>query len=173
MSIPKLTAVLTFCALALAHVTASSQPVETATATATAPAAPVPASAPVDGKALAERFIRPTGNKGVVALVFDDNGNVIAVTREGRTVPTCQVCTPELERKYGPRCAKARRVSDLKSLLDDKPASAALPPPVCDKLANTTIEDVNPISAIKHTGSQCISFFFNANGQAQVYQYCW
>ena len=170
MSTHKLTAVLAFCALALAHVAASSQPVETATAQAFAPA---PASAPVDGKALAERFIRPTGNKGVVALVFDDNGNVIAVTREGRTVPTCQVCTPEMERRYGPRCAKARHVSDLKSMLDDKPASAALPPLVCDKLDNTTIEDVNPISAVKHTGSQCISFFFNANGQAQVYQYCW
>jgi hypothetical protein len=162
----KLTAALAFCAMALVHGAAWSQQQPSAE-----PAAPVAAPAPsAEGKELAEKFIRPIP-KGIVALVFDEKGEVIAVTREGRTLPTCQVCTPELARKYGPRCAKARKLSDLKSAADDRKAAAA--PLICDKLVNTTIEDVSPISAIKHTGSQCISFFFNSNGQAKVYQYCW
>lgn len=158
-----LTTALAFAALLCCHGIARAQP--------------VPSAAAPEGSSLAERFIRPAS--GAVALVFNENGDVIAVTRDGHVLPSCQVCTPELERIYGPKCTRARKLSDFHApaasrkpvTTDDK--AAAAPPLICDKLMNTNVQGVTPVSAVRHTGSQCMSFFLNSDGQAKVYQYCW
>lgn len=134
-------------------------------------AAPAP-----DGKMLAEKFVRPTA-EGTVALVFNDKGEVVAVTRGGRVLPSCEICTPELERVYGPKCIKARQMSDVLSgadkTPDDKEHAAGKPPLICNKLMNTNVQSVNPISVVNHTGSRCMTFFFNNGGKIEIAQYCW
>lgn len=120
----------------------------------------------VDSKAMAEKIIRPSG--GVAAIVFDEKGDPTAlVTKEGLTVPACRACTPELEQRYGPQCAKAPRASDPDA------AAKATTPLICNKLTNTTVRAVKPVSVLRHTGSECMSFFFDLNGEGLVYQYCW
>jgi hypothetical protein len=131
----------------------------------------------MDARTVADKLIRP--NNGAVALIINEQGRIVVVDREGKTLPSCQVCTPELERRYGPKCVKAKKVSEL-ALLDGrereeaiKEADAQNAPLICDKLMSTNVQDVEPISVVRHTGSQCMSFFVNSNGQAKVWQYCW
>lgn len=129
---------------------------------------PVPTS---DGKAMAERFVRPSN--GMAAIVFNEKGQPIVVTREGKVVPPCQICSPELEKRYGPKCAKARQIETSSS--EGKTSTQADPsaPLICTKLMNTNVTDVKPISAIRHTGSDCMTVFFNADGQSLSFEFCW
>jgi hypothetical protein len=122
-----------------------------------------------ENKAIAERALG--SNKGAVALVFNEEGEVIsATTRDGRALQACQICTPEMERKYGAKCEKARRASDA---LKEPSSPREDRPLICDKLMNTNVQAVNPISVIKHTGSQCVTYMVYNGGTAKILQYCW
>jgi hypothetical protein len=116
------------------------------------------------GKAQTEKIIRQ--NDGVAAIVFNEKGQPVVVNREGQLVPTCQICTPELERKFGPQCAKAGKASEATG----KQGESTL---ICNKLNNTNVLGVEPISVLRHTGSECMTFFFNNGGQPLIYQFCW
>lgn len=127
-----------------------------------------------DGAALAERFIRP--HNATAAIVFDDKGRAIVVNKEGRVVPACQVCTPELERQYGPQCSKAAQATDATMPPKGQPRQAptgAPVAPICNRLFGTTVQGVKPISVLRHTGSECMTFFFDNGGHAEAFQLCW
>ncbi len=120
---------------------------------------------------LAERFVKPAS--GAVALVFNEQGETIAVTRDGKVLPSCQICTPELERIYGPKCIRARKASETLPPASTSTRDKAAAPLICNKLMDTNVQAVSPISVLRHTGSQCMTFFFNNGGQLQISQYCW
>ncbi len=132
-----------------------------------------PVTPPIDGKAVAEKLIRP--NKGAIALVFDENGQPTVVNKEGQIVPACQICTPELEHKYGPQCAKARKVSEnpAANANSKMPAATGDGPLICNKLIGTNVQAVKPVTVLKHTGSDCMTFFFELGGVTQAFEYCW
>ncbi len=131
---------------------------------------PAPTQSPqssnaVEGRALAEKFIRP--NNGTAAIVFNEKGDAIVVNKEGQVVQPCQVCTPELERRYGPQCSKAPKTTEMSTATDKQT------PAICNKLVGTTVQGVKPISVLRHTGSECMTFFFNNDGIFTAYEYCW
>jgi hypothetical protein len=127
---------------------------------------------PVDGKALAEKFIRPVN--GQTALVFNEKGQVISINKDGAVMPSCQPCSAKLEETYGPQCKKARLASELLPLLNEgKVEENSSTPLICDKLTNTTIQTVNPITVIEHTGSQCVTFLVQGDSGPKIFQYCW
>lgn len=109
-------------------------------------ASPTDGSADVpqpDGKKLAETFLTP-GN-GIVALVFDEQGQAVVVTRDGRVLQPCR-------------------------LPGQKTPSDA---PICETLVDTTVQACLPITVLRHTGSQCMAFIINVDGQQFVYELCW
>ncbi len=123
-----------------------------------------PAPAGEDSKVLADKLIRP--NNGAVAIVLDEKGQAIVVNKEGRLIQPCQVCTPELERRYGPQCTKARQSSD-------KAGANSGTPQICSKLIGTNVQGIKPISVLRHTGSQCMTIFFDNDGSSLAFEYCW
>jgi hypothetical protein len=131
----------------------------------------------VDGKAIAEKIIRP--NQGLTALVFNEKGEVMVVNREGLALPACQVCSPELEASYGPKCSKARQMSVITKAMtqgkqiDTTVAATKKSPLICDKLMHTDVLNINPITVIKHTGSECFSFVIHSDGEPKIFQICW
>lgn len=120
-----------------------------------------------NSKALAERAIR--ANNGVAAIVFNEKGDPIVVTKEGLRIPSCQVCSPELERKWGPQCAKARKVSEAPA----GAVSSSEEPLICNKLMGTNVQGIKPISVLRHTGSNCITIAFDNGGISEVFDICW
>ena len=132
---------------------ALSQPVSTTR--------PTPAT---DGKRMAEKIIRP--NNGAVAIVLDEKGQATVVDKEGQVVQPCQICTPELERRYGPQCAKAKQ-------LNEKTEAASTTPQICTKLMGTNVQGVKPISVLRHTGSECMTIFLDSDGSLLAFEYCW
>ncbi len=129
------------------------------------PAPTTPRPAPVtDGKTVAEKIIRP--NNGALAIVLDEKGQAIVVNKNGQAIQPCQVCTPDLERRYGPQCAKAQQLSE-------KPGSALATPQICTKLMGTNVQGVKPITVLRHTGSQCMTIFLDSDGSSLAFEYCW
>ena len=176
-SLVQVAAAAVLCSLMnLAGAQAAAEPIPPAApanATGSTPDARPAAAAGPEGRMLAERFVKPSA--GAVALVFNEQGEAIAVTRDGKVLPPCQICTPELERIYGPKCTRARKASEALSTAGaSTPGTAAAAPPlICNKLMDTTVQAVSPISMVRHTGSQCMTFFFNNGGKLQVSEYCW
>jgi hypothetical protein len=122
---------------------------------------------PVDGKAAAEKFILP--HHGVAAIVFDEKGHGVVIDKDGVTLPNCQMCTETLEKKYGPKCEKAPKVSEI--IKDPATASKHSDPPVCDKTLSTTVRSATSINIVEHSGSQCRTIFIPE--PPHVVQYCW
>jgi hypothetical protein len=111
-----------------------------------------PATDKADKAAAVKKIITPPDAIG--AIVFGNKGEITVVDKEGQPVPSCQLCTVEMEKIYGPRCEKASKLADLAQNKTPKPQSTA---PICEKLLNTTVRNVNPMTMIEHTGSHCFT----------------
>ncbi|MFN5803231.1 MAG: hypothetical protein ACK44V_10380 [Burkholderiales bacterium] len=110
-----------------------------------------------DAKTLAERHIKPAG--GTHAIVFNDKGEAIAITANGKVIPECQLPKASADGK----AAKDARPAD--------PKAGKLP--ICPGTTNTTLTGVSQVTSISHVGSNCITYVICGNGKCQFYTVCW
>ena len=108
-------------------------------------------------KALAERHIKPAG--GTHAIVFNDKGEAIAITADGKVIPECQLPKASTDGK----AAKDARPAD--------PKAGKLP--ICPGTTNTTLTGASQVSSISHVGSNCITYVICADGRCRFYNVCW
>lgn len=83
-------------------------------------------------------------NYAIGALVIGQKGELIAVDKDGNQLKPC------------------RLPGDPKQEL-----------PECAAVTNTTIEDISPVSFVRHTGSKCIKGTITNAGYASTYSWCW
>jgi hypothetical protein len=121
-------------------------------------------------------------SRGIASLVFDEEGKVTVMGRDGKPLPACQICTPELQKQWGPRCEKATSAPSSQSMNPTKQHAStafnALPTPaaaplICNKLQGTDVLGVTPVTVLEHTGSKCMTFLVNSAGKLFTYQVCW
>lgn len=86
---------------------------------------------------------------------FFDGENVIFFDKLGNQLKPCQLCTVELEKRYGANCQKADERSNI-----------------CKGLTSTTIRDVVNVSFIKSTGSECNNASSEGNFVSKCYDLC-
>ncbi len=116
----------------------------------------------IDAPLIAEKIIKP--HNGKTALVFDDKGKLTLVNNQGQVIPKCTICSEELEKKWGEKCKDAPKQSDK------RPKDGPL---ICDKLMHTDIKAVTPITVLKHTGSECLSYLLpDTGGEVQAFTDC-
>lgn len=94
---------------------------------------------------LVDRFITPAGEKAVAGVVFNKEGNAIAVTADGKVVPPCTLPKP-----------------------DEKPSETT-----CHGMSNTDIYNVSQVTVLRHKGSNCMTFITIVGGYASSETYCW
>ena len=111
---------------------------------------------PLDGKALAERFIKPAGDQGIAGVVFNKEGDAIAVTADGKIIEPCRLPSTEGE------TAKPAA-----------PGANGAPMAECHGTTNTEIYKISQISAVRHKGSNCITFAIPIDGTISIETYCW
>lgn len=105
-------------------------------------------SQPMPTDSLGEKFMR--SQNGETAIIIDANGRASVINKLGKVVTPCQPCSPEMEQKFGPKCTKI-------------PASKE-DSPICTKLIGTTVQSVQSINILRHTGSNCQTVFINIDG---------
>ncbi len=91
----------------------------------------------------------PAQYPGVRATVSPD-GKFQLLSRDGRPLPRCQLCTEELEKEFGKGCVQ------------DKASSGKLNPPLCVVGTFTTVDQI----AVIRTRSNPYCFVFYQFGQA-------
>ena len=109
----------------------------------------------IDGKALADRFVRPAGEQGIAAVVFNKEGNPIAVTADGKVLEPCRLPSSDMDTTQAPTDAKAAPLQE------------------CHGTSNTSIYGISQISAIRHKGSNCMTFAFPVDGYVSIQTFCW
>jgi fructose-1,6-bisphosphatase/inositol monophosphatase family enzyme len=111
---------------------------------------------PLDGKALAERFIKPAGDQGVAGIVFNKEGDAIAITADGKIVEPCRL--PSMDEKSNKTTSESQ---------------VAVPLAECHGTTDTSIYSISQVSAVRHKGSNCITFAMVADGVVTARTVCW
>ena len=79
-------------------------------------------------------------DKTQMVLVVGLDGNVTVLDAKGNPAPKCQLCTQELESKYGPYCKDAQAKDNI-----------------CAGLTGVTVQNVNNITLISsHKNPYCL-----------------
>lgn len=79
---------------------------------------------------------QPTGvitvpeSTAVVIAVDKDNKPLTILDSKGAPLPHCELCTPELETKYGPKCAQAPKDT------------------ICESLTGATVHDIRSVTVL-------------------------
>jgi hypothetical protein len=109
----------------------------------------------LDGKELAERFIKPAGEQAVAGVVFNKEGDAIAVTADGKVLEPCRLPSPEGEPVQTSTNPKAAELKE------------------CHGTTNTSIYKISQISAVRHKGSNCMTFSTPVDGYIYTETFCW
>jgi len=81
------------------------------------------------------------------------DGKFQLLSADGKPLPRCQLCTGELEQRYGKGCLKAKEMR--------------LDPPLCTGTVNATVTSVDQILVLQTKWNPtCITFYF----MGQLYQ---
>lgn len=110
----------------------------------------------LDGKALADRFIKPAGGQAVAGVVFNEKGDAIAVTADGKVVEPCRLPSAEEQSDK-----TARASQDAAQLAE------------CHGATNTSIYGISQVTAVRHKGSNCMTFAMVADGVVSARTVCW
>jgi hypothetical protein len=111
---------------------------------------------PLDGKALAERFIKPAGDQGIAGIVFNKDGNPIAITADGKIIEPCHLPSPDgAAGKPATTTASGAQI------------------PECHGTTDTAIYNISQVTTVRHKGSTCITFAIPVDGYVSIYTYCW
>lgn len=107
---------------------------------------------PLNTQELAERFIKPAGEQGIIGVVFNLQGDAIALTSNGKILEPCRLPSPEGEIAKG--------------------ADSKLP--ICEGTTNTSIYNISQLTLIRHKGSDCFTATTTAGGTAKtITGVCW
>jgi hypothetical protein len=108
-----------------------------------------PRQSELDGKALAEQFMRAGGEKPVGAVVFTESGEAIVVAADGKIPEPCRFPAE-----------------------DGKSVDSNLPE--CHGTKDTTVYGMSSINVLRHKGSNCMIFqtFIPSTGQWINRQIC-
>lgn len=109
---------------------------------------------PLDGKALAERFIKPAGGQAIAGVVFNEAGDAIAITADGKVVEPCRLPSAEGD-------ANKQAGVDGTQLAE------------CHGTTDTSIYKISQVSAVRHKGSNCMTFSVVADGDVTTRTFCW
>lgn len=100
---------------------------------------------PLDGKALAEQFLKPSDGKAESGVLFDKNGNVVAVvSADGSIAKSCRLPKPD-------------RAENEKAAAETTTDAAQLP--LCHGSTDTTIYGVSQVTVVSHKGSYCKLYY--------------
>ncbi|HEX5127645.1 MAG TPA: hypothetical protein VFW00_12945 [Rhodocyclaceae bacterium] len=108
-------------------------------------------------------------DKGIAAaLIFGKDGKITGLGGNGKPLEQCQLCTPELEAKFGKNCLGASKPEHAKEV-------AALKPKLCDGAGaqQATLKGIGTVTAIHHSGTDCYTFYVCDGTGCYEYQYCY
>jgi hypothetical protein len=108
---------------------------------------------------LAKRFVAPGRAAG--AIVINKQGEIIVVDEFGKVVEPCRLCG---EGSTDPACREtAGDAAQRKSPRE----------PICNGIVGTTLRSVQPISIVRHKGSECMLVSAQGHSDFYTYQICW
>ena len=108
----------------------------------------------LDGKELAERFIKPAGGRAIAGVIFNEKGDAIAITADGKIVEPCSLPSTEGDASKSTGVEGAQLAE-------------------CHGTTNTAIYKISQITAVRHKGSNCMTFSVVADGYVSTRTFCW
>jgi len=107
---------------------------------------------------LAKRFVEPGRAAG--AIVINKQGEIVVVDEKGNVVSPCRLCG---EGSNDPACREA----------GDAAKSQSPREPICNGIVGTTLRSVQPISIVRHKGSECMLISAQGHSDFYTFQICW